>query len=240
VDVEDIILRGSWGWTIVPDRSHDVRIRNVKICNGRVQNDDGINPVNSQRVLIEDCFIRSDDDCIALKGLHGADAGYVEDIRVRNCTLWCDRARVFLLGHESRAGFMRNIAVEGVDIVHFAMTPFLLEPGEEMVLCDVRFENIRLEGRGQGSLIRLKPSVNQYMKTRVPGRIENVAFRGVGVVQGGGPEDYLIEILGHDAEHGVRGVTLDRVTVNGRAVMAGWPSLRIGAFAEGVDVRFGL
>jgi hypothetical protein len=240
VDIEDIVLRGSWGWTIVPDRSHDVRIRNVKICNGRVQNDDGINPVNSQRILIEDCFIRTDDDCIALKGLHGADSGFVEDIRVRNCTLWCDRARVFLLGHESRAGFMRNVAVEGVDIVHFAMTPFLLEPGEEMYLGNVRFEKIRLEGAGKGSLIRLMPTVNQYMTTRVPGRIENVVFRDVGVVKGGEPGDYTIEVAGKDAAHDVRGVVLDRVTINGRAVMAGWPSLRIGPFTDGVDVRFGM
>ena len=38
-----------------------------------MRNDDGINPCNSQDVLITDCFIRGDDDCIALKGMNLQD-----------------------------------------------------------------------------------------------------------------------------------------------------------------------
>ncbi|MBM3212914.1 endo-polygalacturonase, partial [Candidatus Poribacteria bacterium] len=59
IEVKDITLRGSSHWTIVPRNSQNVIIRNVKLCNSRVQNDDGINPCNSQDVLITDCFIRS-------------------------------------------------------------------------------------------------------------------------------------------------------------------------------------
>ncbi len=85
--ISGVIIRGSYGWTIVPRKSENVVVRNVKLCNGRVQNDDGINPVNSRNVLIEDCFIRSDDDCIALKGFDNA-WGNVENITVRDCVLW--------------------------------------------------------------------------------------------------------------------------------------------------------
>ena len=117
----------------------NVTVRNVKICNGRVQNDDGINPCNSQDVRITDCFIRSDDDCVALKGLDlDTPDNNVERIVVENSVLWCDRARIFLLGHESRAAFMRDITLRDLDIIHFAMTPFLFEPGEDMHLEDVR------------------------------------------------------------------------------------------------------
>ena len=69
VEANGITLRGSSHWTIVLKNSQRVTVRNVKLCNSRVQNDDGINPCNSQDVLVTDCFIRSDDDCIALKGL---------------------------------------------------------------------------------------------------------------------------------------------------------------------------
>ncbi|MHC4242505.1 MAG: glycosyl hydrolase family 28 protein, partial [Planctomycetota bacterium] len=69
VEINGITLRGSSHWSIVPKNSKRITVRNVKLCNSRVQNDDGINPCNSQDVLITDCFIRSDDDCIALKGL---------------------------------------------------------------------------------------------------------------------------------------------------------------------------
>jgi len=114
VEVSDITLRGSSHWTIVPRNSQRVTVRNVKLCNSRVQNDDGINPCNSQDVLITDCFIRSDDDCVALKGLDFSGSNStggtsnVERITVENSILWCDRARIFLLGHESRAAFMRT------------------------------------------------------------------------------------------------------------------------------------
>ena len=69
VTIEDIVIRGSFAWTVVPMRCRNVTIRNIKIVNSRVQNDDGINPCNSQDVLIDDCFVRTDDDCVALKGL---------------------------------------------------------------------------------------------------------------------------------------------------------------------------
>ena len=121
VTVTGITIRGSSHWTIVPRGSRNVTIRNVKLCNSRVQNDDGINPCNSQDVLITDCFIRSDDDCVALKGLNFDDANSnVERITVENCILWCDRARIFLLGHESRAQFMRDVTLRNLDIIHFS------------------------------------------------------------------------------------------------------------------------
>ena len=91
------------------------------------QNDDGINPCNSQDVRITDCFIRSDDDCVALKGLSlNSPNNNVERITVEKCTLWCDRARIFLLGHESRAAFMRNVTLRNLDIIHFSMTRILV------------------------------------------------------------------------------------------------------------------
>ena len=57
VTVEDITIRGASHWTVVPTKCDGVTVRNVKLCGGRVQNDDGINPCNSRNVLIEDCLI---------------------------------------------------------------------------------------------------------------------------------------------------------------------------------------
>ena len=197
VEVTGITIRGAYSWTIVPRDSQNVSVRNVKICGGRVQNDDGINPCNSQDVLITDCFIRTDDDCVALKGLElkGPNSN-VERITVENCTLWCDRARIFLLGHESRAPFMRGISLRHLDIIHFTMTAFLFEPGEEMRLEDVTVEDVRVNGEGQSELIRLKPVVNQYMHNKVPGYVSNVHFRKLSL--SGKPGPYLVQISGAD------------------------------------------
>ncbi len=235
VTVEGITIRGSSHWTLVPRHSRDVTIRNVKICNGRVQNDDGINPCNSQRVLIADCFIRSDDDCVALKGLENrGEVSHVEDITVERCILWCDRARIFLLGHESRAPFMRRVTLRDLDIIHFTMTPFLFEPGEEMRLEDIRVEDVRIHGEGQREFIRLKPVVNQYMRTKVPGHVRGVTFKNVTIT--GGTGGYGVQLAGADAEHAVRDVTFEGVTIGGEPLTAG--SARLSAGAHVHEVRF--
>jgi len=199
VEVSGITLRGSPHWTLVLNNSRRIAVRNLKICNARVQNDDGINPCNSQDILITDCFIRTDDDCVAMKGLDlNAPNNNVERITVEDSTLWCDRARVFLLGHESRARFMRNITLRNLDIIHFSMTAFLLEPGEDMHLEDVAVENVRVHGEGQRELIRLKPTVNQYMRNKVPGFIRNVSFSNISVE--GRPGSYLVQLEGASAD----------------------------------------
>jgi hypothetical protein len=235
VEVSGITLRGSSHWTIVPKNSRRVTIRNVKLCNSRVQNDDGINPCNSQDVLITDCFIRSDDDCVALKGLDfSAPNRDVERITVENSVLWCDRARIFLLGHESRAAFMRNVTLRNLDIIHFSMTPFLLEPGEDMQLEDIKIEDIRIQGEGQKEFIRLRPVVNQYMLRKVPGFIRKVRFRNVTVEGQSG--DYLVQIEGADAEHDVRDVTFENVSIMGSKLTEGSSQVRIGNHTE--SVRF--
>ena len=231
--IEGITIRGSPHWTIVPRGSRHVTVRGVKLCGSRVQNDDGINPCNSQDVLITDCFIRSDDDCVAMKGLdYDAANSNVEDVTVENCVLWCDRARIFLLGHESRAPFMRGITLRQLDIIHFTMTPFLFEPGEDMRLENVRVEDIRLHGEGQAEFIRLKPVVNQYMRKQVPGFIRHVTFRNVAIT--GKPGAYRIQIEGANPEHDVREVTFENVSVLGRNTTRSSPVVQVGPHVEGV------
>jgi hypothetical protein len=235
VDVNGITIRGASHWTIVPRDSRNVTVRGVKLCGSRVQNDDGINPCNSQDVLIADCFIRTDDDCVALKGLDfSAPNSNVERITVENCVLWCDRARIFLLGHESRAPFMRDIILRNLDIIHFSMTPFLFEPGEEMRLENVVVEEVRLHGEGQNELIRLKPVVNQYMRNKVPGHIRDIHFSDVTV--SGKPGLYAVQVSGADEKHTVSGVTFGGVSINRAKLAADSKNVQLGQHVS--DVRF--
>lgn len=65
-----------------------------------MQNDDGINPCNSQDVLITDCFIRSDDDCVALKGLtFDAPNRNIERVKVVDEVLERNSARLKIGAH---------------------------------------------------------------------------------------------------------------------------------------------
>ena len=237
ITVKDVILRGSASWTMPIRHSRNVVVDNVKIVGGRAQNDDGINPCNSQDILINNCFIRTDDDCIAAKGsTYLPDReNNVERITVENSILWCDRARIFLLGHESRAEYMRDMIFRNLDIVHFSMTPFLLEPGEDMRLENVVFENIRINGEGQTELIRLKPTVNQYMINKVPGYIHNITFKDISVTGKQGP--YKIQLIGADQQHTVDHVTFDGVSVLNQKITEDYSNLEIWNFVSDISFK---
>jgi hypothetical protein len=237
VAIEGIVIRGSFAWTVVPQRCRGVTIRNIKLANSRVQNDDGINPCNSQDVLIEDCFIRSDDDCVALKGLQSLNVPPtpVRGITVRRCVFWCDRARIFLLGHESQASAMEDLLYQDCDIVHYVMTPFLLEPGEHMPLRHARFEDFRMEGDGQRDFITLRPTVNQYMRVKQPGSIQDIVFKNV-ILSGDKPGPAQVVLQGADASHRVEEVTFDNVLRYGRKLEAASPEMTSGPFTA--DIRF--
>lgn len=236
VVVKDVILRGCATWTMPIRHSRNVVVDNVKIVAGRAQNDDGINPCNSQDILIKNCFIRTDDDCIAAKGMRFEPdtENNVERITVENSILWCDRARIFLLGHESRAEYMRDMIFRNLDIVHFSMTAFLLEPGEEMRLENVVFDNIRMYGEGQQELIRLKPVVNQYMRTKVPGYISNITFKDIAVT--GKDGSYKIQLIGADEQYTVENVIFNGVSVPSQKISKDYGNLEIGDFVS--DVTF--
>lgn len=254
IDIEGIMIRGASRWTVVPFNCEDVLIENIKICGGRVQNDDGINPCNSRRVTIQDCFIRSDDDCIAIKGLD-AEKGDCEDITVERCVFWCDRARIVLLGHESRAAFMRRIIVRNCDVIHSQERNFVFEPGEKMRLEEVLFENIRIESgptnsytpdsRGQTkdglplaqhphTLCVIRPVVNKYMKTQVPGNVHDITFRDIAVT--GMPLYRELLVSGVNAEYATDLVVFENVTMYGRNVLADSKCVSVGDFAH--RVRF--
>ena len=109
---------------------------------------------------------------------------------------------------------MRDVTLRNLDIIHFVMTPFLMEPGEDMCLENVAIEDVRLCGEGQEELARLKPAVNEYMWKKVPGLIRNVRFKNVRVT--GKPGSYLVALEGANEAHDIQGVTFDGVSVLGQ------------------------
>jgi hypothetical protein len=115
------------------------------------------------------------------------------------------------------------------------MTPFLFEPGEEMRLQGVTVENIRIHGEGHDSLARLKPVVNQYMRTKIPGSISDIHFRNV--VQNGKPGPYRIQISGADELHDVRNVSFENVEIAGEKLADGSKRPEVGPRVSGLRIR---
>ena len=234
--LEDITIRGAFHWTVVPMNSDNVTVRNVKICGARVLNDDGIDPCNSRNVLIENCFIRTQDDCIAAKGMKTGH-GNCENVTVRNCVFWCDWARIVLLGHESRAPYMRNFLFENCDVIRFRLPVFLMEPGEEMRLENIRVKDFRINTdmpSRKYEIISARPTVNKYMRTKSPGHISDCAFENISVA--GQHAECKFRLEGKDGTHKMKNVVISNASLYGKTVKAGDPSVSIGGFTEGVKI----
>lgn len=228
VAVEDVTIRGSYHWTILPEDCDGFTLRNVKVCGGRCPNDDGVDPSNTRDMTVEDCFFRTQDDCIAVKGLKREHGG-CERYRVRRCVFWSSVGRICLLGHESRAPWMRDFALEDCDVLHYVRPVFLVEPGDDMPISDVRFADVRVHmddhGRSEAT-VRVQAVLNRY--TKGPGSIRNVSFENI-AFEGAVPLPVRFLVRGVDAAHTAENVSFSGLTWNGRPLDASARSRVTGA-----------
>ncbi len=235
VTLEGVVLRGAYWWTVGAENSEHLEIANVKICGGRLFNDDGIDPINSRHVLVRDCFIRTDDDCIAVKA-ERREWGEVDDIRVERSVLWCDRALIVRLACESQARFMQNLVFRDLDVIHFVATAFNLMPGEDLTIQNVRFEDIRIEANGQGQLVEIR-AASECASPMMLGHVRNVLFKDIRLT--GDPGEYKITLEGRGDDHQVQGVTIENLSINGRPLTKDSTSLQVGKWVTGLSVAAG-
>ena len=90
VRFEDITCVDSSCWTFWLMKCEDVNIRGVKIrCNKKMVNVDGIDIDACRNVVVSDCIIDTEDDCIAVRSIQNMyeTPAVCENITVTNCVL---------------------------------------------------------------------------------------------------------------------------------------------------------
>jgi hypothetical protein len=208
VEVEGIIMNDSPCWNLVFNHCQDVIVHDVKQF-GYADNSDGIDVVSSRNVLIEDVFSRVNDDCIVIKSL-GMDT---EDVVVRDCVLWSDRAVALQIGHETVSNTISRLTFRNIDILeqrnryigHYALG---ICNADNARVSDVVFEDIRVENCER--LITLMVERGHYSRSEKRGEIENVVFRNIDSTT-----RLDLHLHGCDSDHAVRGITFENLTVRG-------------------------
>lgn len=151
IDLEGIILVDSYAWNVVPVRSRDIRMNNIKIVSGNAS-DDGIDLVRSQNITIENVFVRTKDDCIAIK-THTDDPQNrgTTDVMVRNSVFWnAEWGNGFEIGFELRSPVVRNIVFLDNDFIHVESGAVLsIHNADSATVHDIRFEDLRIEDARQ-------------------------------------------------------------------------------------------
>jgi hypothetical protein len=257
VEVDGPLVVGSRTWTIVPQLSADVRIRNLKIVSWDFGSD-GIDLVSTSHVRIERVFIKANDDNIVVKTWDG-DEDYpspandgtgldVSDIHVRDAVLWnLPWGNALEIGFELRAARVGDVSFEDIDVIRCERGAVMsIHNGDAATVERVRFENVRVED-ARHKLIDLAVFLSRYSvdapaseeewrrrylhgawdgvlrvdpdekagHARHRGRIRDVVFRNVSVVDG--PAPFSI-VAGYDDAHAVEGVRIEALTIHGAPV----------------------
>lgn len=163
VQINGITIRDSLVYNIRPIGCKNLNISNVKIIGCWRYNSDGIDMHNCEDVLIDNCFIRTFDDSICVKGFDCYYEGDVEkavheamyrngkaydvfkNTVVRNCTIWNDWGKCLEIGAETRAEEIYNITFENCDIIHVVAGVLDSYNIDYADVHDVIYQNINVE-----------------------------------------------------------------------------------------------
>lgn len=241
VEIDGITVINPKHYTVYGGQSQQLSIRNLKSfsCNGW---SDGLDLMSCSDVKIEDVFLRTSDDCIAIYGHRWDFWGGVKNVSVSNSVLWADIAHPTTIGlhgdTNAQGDTVQNIRFSNIDILeHDEDDPeyqgcMAICAGDFNLVRNVRYEDIRVEDFEEGQLFHLVISFNKKYNTGAGRGIEDVHFKNISY---SGNAANLSVISGLDKTHLIRAVTFENVKINGVLLKdAHSGQLKIGEFVEGL------
>ena len=174
--IENVTFTNGPMWTVNPVYCNEMIVRGIKVKTSG-PNNDGINPDSTQNLLIEDCYLSTGDDCMALK------AGLNEEgWRVGRCTenivirrVYCHEGHGGVVMGSEMSGGIRNVYAHDC-IMDGTDRGFRVKSmrGRGGVIEDIWVDNIQMRNIG-GQAIRL----NMYYSssTIVPASQTPAVFR---------------------------------------------------------------
>ncbi len=186
---------------------------------------DGLNVFGgSSDILFDRVFCRNSDDCTTAYATRKGFNGSTRNVTMRNSTLWADVAHPIFIGihgNSEHGDTIENLCYENIDILRQAEPQvdyqgcLAINCGDNNLVRNVTFDNIRIEQIQQGSIAQVKVSWNDKYCT-APGRgVENVIFRNIRYY---GNAPYMSVINGYNEERTVRNITFEGLKINGRSI----------------------
>ena len=190
---------------------------------------DGLNVFASSNVLYDRVFCRNSDDCTTAYATRKGFSGSARHVRMRNSTLWADVAHpifIGLHGNSERGDTIEDLVYENIDILCQSEPQvdyqgcLAINCGDNNLVRNVLFDNIRIENIDQGCITQVKVGYNQKYCT-APGRgVEGITFRNI---RYRGETPYMSVINGYDDRRKVKDIVFEDMKVNGRAIYDNMP-----------------
>ena len=215
--------------TQVPTGGSDsVTIRNVKSISYYGWGD-GMNVFASNNVLFDGVFCRNSDDCTTVYATRKGFVGGSRNITMKNSVLWADVAHPIFIGihgNTPKPEIIEDLTYINIDILDQKEPQvdyqgcLAINAGDNNLIRNVRFENIRIEDFRQGQLVNIRIFFNDKYCT-APGRgIENVVFKDIFYT---GVNAEISMISGYNEERKVKNIRFENLQINGQVISDDMP-----------------
>lgn len=227
-------------YSVLCGQSLGVAIRNLKSFSASSWSD-GLDFMSCSDVRVDSVFMRNSDDTIAIYGGRWDYKGDARNYRITNSILWADIAHpinIGLHGTPGAAEVLEDIAFNNIDILGHDEDDrdyqgvMAITDGDNNLVRDVRFEDIRIDSVEEGMLFNFRVVFNAKYSHASGRGIERISVRNVRFK--GGDINRPV-IAGHSQGRVVRGVTIENLTIGGKRIRRS--DIDVGPFVEGLVVR---
>nr|WP_303777555.1 glycosyl hydrolase family 28 protein [Bacteroides intestinalis] len=229
VNSKNVTIEGVISTQCPTGGSDSVTIRNIKVISSYGWGD-GLNVFASNNVLYDGVFCRNSDDCTTVYGTRMGFTGGCKNITMQNSTLWADVAHPIFIGihgNTKNPEVLENLNYINIDILDHKEKQLdyqgclAINAGDNNLIRNVRFENIRIEDFRQGQLVNLRIFFNEKYCT-APGRgIEDILFKNISYT---GENAEVSMIIGYDKERKVKNIRFENLQINGEVIYDDMPN----------------
>ena len=261
ITIDGIVQRDTDVWATTLHNCDDFAIRNTKLIGFWRYNADGVDLCNSERILVENSFLRTFDDSLVVKGIDAGKDGPQKpskDLTFRNNVIWCDWGRAMELGAETRAPEFSNIKFQNIDVIRTTHIAMDIQHGDRARIRDVVFEDVRVEYDDKiptpiyqntdeqvynadadpnycPELAVIVIQSTFYSGDKENGSVDNVFFKNIKVY---GSRDPSISFTGYDANHMVKNVSFENLEIGGETKTSAMQvQLNANQFVEEVEFK---
>ncbi len=225
----DVEIDGLFSTQCPVGKSNRVKISNVKVMSSYGWGD-GFNVFASNDVTYNHIFARTSDDCTTIYATRKGYEGGCRNILTEDAVLWADVAHPFMIGlHGSAAELgtdapsdvITDVMYRNIDVIDMHENQidyqgvFAILAGDNNIVKNITFEDIRIENFRKGKLIDIRIPWNKKY-CAAPGKcIENILFKDIYY---NGDRSELSLIIGYDETRKIKGVTFDNLVINGEHI----------------------
>lgn len=249
---KNVIIDGPLTTQIPVGGSDSVTIKNAKVISWYGWGD-GMNVFASNNVTYNHVFCRTSDDCSTIYCTRLGYYGGCKNISINDAVYWADVAHPIMIGLHgdvSKYETIENILYNNIDILEQNENQIDyqgcigINDGDNNIVRDITFSNIRIEDINKGMLINMRVCYNRKYCHAPGSGIANITFKNFSY---NGTHAGMSIIAGYDDSRKISNIQFENFSINGKTIYDDMPDklkwYKTSDYAnifvgEHVDVRF--